>query len=292
MNVGIALSCYNHEEYLEQAINSIIEQTYTNWNLVIFLNASTDNSEKIAYKYKKLYPYKMEVIPYFGDKVFPIGVARYLMMEHFIYSHIPFSSAYEVDLICILDADDFWRKDKLEKQVALYKKNNDNKLIFSDCYYYYQDSKIKQIENYPAFTEEKENVSLKGTFHSKYPPLMDKPFENLLLKYNFMPCPTLLFERKALETVIGNPMPYTSAEDYDWVIKMTQKYKCAYIGEPLAYYRIHDKQLTQRDPIRCTMEEIDVFKRFMKYLPYRKAQFHLFWLYCKLIYKEVNDESK
>lgn len=291
MKVGIALSCYNHEDYLAQAIESIARQTYTNWQLVVFLNASTDSSGKIAYEYKSQYPYKIEVDNGFADKVLPIGVARYLMMEHFLYGIVPFSNnEYETDLICILDADDFWREDKLEKQVALYEKDRDKKLIFSDCYYYYQDKMIKQVEDYPAFYEEDISVNLKETFHKRYPPLMFYPFRNLLLRYNFMPCPTLMFEREALKEVIGVPMAYTSAEDYDWIVKMTQKYECAYVPEPLAYYRIHSGQLTSRTSIRCTMEEIDVFKRFMKYLPKRKARNHLFWLYCKLIYKEIREK--
>ena len=107
-----------------------------------------------------------------------------------------------------------------------------------------------------------------------------------------MPCPTLMFEREALKEVIGNPMAYTSAEDYDWIIKMTQKYKCDYVPEPLAFYRIHKEQLTNNTPVRCTMEEIDVFKRFIKYLPRRKSLQHLFWLYCKLIYKEIKENVK
>uniref|UniRef100_A0A6M3KUM8 Putative glycosyltransferase n=1 Tax=viral metagenome TaxID=1070528 RepID=A0A6M3KUM8_9ZZZZ len=292
MKVGIALSCYNHEKYLERAIESILRQTYTDWHLAVFLNASTDNSYGIAYEYKIKNPdRKIKIHNKFNREVFPIGIARYLMMEYFIYDFMPFpDNEYKVDLITILDADDFWREDKLEKQVALYKSNTDNKLIFSDCYYYYQDIKVEQVDNYPAFIETKMNkVDLKNTFHSKYPPLMDNPFNNLLLRYNFMPCPTLMFERKALKEVIGIPMPYTSAEDYDWVVKMAKWNDCAYVPEPLAFYRIHKEQLTQRAPARCTVEEIDVFKRFIKYLPRWKALLHLFYLYCKLIYKEIRE---
>ena len=292
MKVGIALSCYNHEDYLAQCIESIIRQTYTDWQLVIFLNSSTDNSGKIACEYKSKYPYKIEVDNAFYDTVLPIGIARYLMVDFFINGKIFYDSS--VDLIAIVDADDFWREDKLEKQVELYKKDTDNKLIFSDCYYYYQDAEIIQVEDYPAFYESKSIVNLKETFHEKYPPplKMQNAFEYLLLNYNFMPCPTLMFERETFKQVIGKPMPYTSAEDYDWILKMTFEHNCAYVPEPLAFYRIHDKQLTQKTPARCTVEEIDVFKRFIRYLPKRRALLHLFYLYGKLIYKEVKEYGK
>lgn len=277
--IAVALSCYNQYQYLGQAVRSIINQTYDDWKLIIFLNNSTDSSERIARYFQAQNP-KIEVVNFnFVNKVLPVGVARYLMMNYCFN--------YDYDLITILDADDFWREDKLEKQTRLYKMFSQNKLIFSDCYYYYQKKEIEQIDAFPVFVENYINYMRLKTFHEKYPPLMSNPFKNLLLKYNFMPCPTLMFEREALQSVIGNPMHYTSAEDYDWIIKMTRKFKCNYVPEPLAYYRIHSNQLTRRTSWRCTMEEIDVFRRFMKFLPKQEVRRHLFWFYCKLIYKEI-----
>jgi len=282
--VAIALSCYNHQDFLRKAIKSIINQTYKNWELFFFDNNSTDYSLRVATVYKEDLKDKMNICRFnFCDSVLPIGIARHLMMQRCFES--------DADYIAILDADDYWRKDKLEKQVKLFESMPDIKLVFSDCYYEYWTKEMEQQNGFMIWTEEIKGTVLDRTFHYKYPPLMDAPFENLLLKYNFMPCPTLMFDREALQRVIGNPMHYTAAEDYDWILKMTlpSYYRCAYIDEPLAYYRIHSDQLTKKTPIRCTMEEIDVVKRF---LPHSKANwFRKFWrmfiLYLKLIYKEI-----
>ena len=45
--------CYNHEKYVAQSIQSIIDQTYRNWELIITDNASTDNSRKIIEEFAK-----------------------------------------------------------------------------------------------------------------------------------------------------------------------------------------------------------------------------------------------
>ena len=50
--VSILMNCFNGEKYLEEAINSVINQTYNDWELIFWDNESTDNSEKIIKNYK------------------------------------------------------------------------------------------------------------------------------------------------------------------------------------------------------------------------------------------------
>ena len=45
--VSIIMNCYNGEKYLQQSLNSILKQTYQNWELIFWDNRSTDNSKKI-----------------------------------------------------------------------------------------------------------------------------------------------------------------------------------------------------------------------------------------------------
>jgi len=287
--IAVVVSCFNHQDFIDDLMKSIINQIYQNFHVIFWDNCSSDNSLNIAMNYAKnqlkdkmsIYSTNALLI----GKTLPIGIARFMMVNKC------FSD--EFDYIAIVDADDIWTENKLEKQLEIFKSNNDIKLVFSDCYYLHWEKKMIPIENYPIMYEEKDySKILEYTFHDKYPPLMDNLFFNLLSKYNFMPCPTLMFERKALQEVIGNPMHYSAAEDYDWILKMTAKYKCSYVKEPLAYYRIHSNQLTTKTPARCTMEEIDVVKRAMDFKKLtrkenRKVRLHLIILYMKLIYKEI-----
>ena len=290
--VAIALSCYNHQDFLRCAIESIMNQTYDNWHLFFFDNNSTDYSLGIAQKLKKELKNKMTICQFdFCHTVLPIGVARYLMMQKCF--------SPEFDYIAILDADDYWRKDKLEKQVKMFEADPKVKLVFSDCYYSHWIEEVEQVDGFPVWRKNIKDMISEKTFHYEHPPLMNSPmdeltkfnrvFENLLLEYNFMPCPTLIFERESLQKVIETPMAYTSAEDYDWILKMTHDYKCDYVREPLAYYRVYKGQLTKKTPVRCTMEEIDVVRRFLLYSKsgWCRKFWRMFILYLKLIYKEI-----
>ena len=49
--VSVLINCYNGEKYVEAAIDSVIDQTYKNWEIIFWDNQSTDNSEKILKKY-------------------------------------------------------------------------------------------------------------------------------------------------------------------------------------------------------------------------------------------------
>ena len=51
--VSIIMTCFNGEEFLEKAIQSILNQTYSNWELIFFDNNSNDSSKKILEKFKE-----------------------------------------------------------------------------------------------------------------------------------------------------------------------------------------------------------------------------------------------
>jgi len=278
--VSVVVNCYNHEPFIRECVLSIINQTYPN-KIYIYDCGSTDGSQNVIHEFLYEYP---KINSYDNKDTFPIGVERYLGV-----------SLVHSDYVAIVDADDYWRLDKLEKQMAVFDSDPNIKLVFSDCYYVKQNKKTVQVDDFPIFVDE--NEVLPQTFHSRYPVLKGNHFWNLLTRYSYMPCPTLIFERKAFKELGIGPLHYTSAEDYYWVLKFTSKYKAAYVPEPLAYYRLHANQLTVKTPSRCTMEEIDVVKiakNFRQLTPrqLRIVYRHLFWLYCKLIYKEINERRK
>lgn len=288
LHVAVIISCYNHKPFIKECIESILNQTYDNFSVWFWDNNSADGSLEEAEKYLG-YEDTFNFADYIEDNrgVLPVGIARWMMVMK------TEQEKKNIDYIAIVDADDIWAIDKLEKQVAIVKQNPKIKLVFSNAYYLHWNEEMVQVDNYPIFMKEKiyGNIGEK-TFHDKYPPKMQDPFLGLLTKYNYMPCPSLLFEKKALLEVIGNPMAYTSAEDYDWVLKMTARFDCDYVWEPIVYYRIHEKQLTKRHPWRCTAEEIDVVRRARHFRELtkgenRRVDAHLAKLYMKLIYKEI-----
>ena len=107
--ISIIMNCYNGEKYLQEALDSVINQTYKNWELIFFDNLSTDNSQKIFNSYldHRFFYYKSN-------------------------THIPLTQARNKavnkckgEFIAFLDIDDWWENFKLEKQINFMEKNNE-----------------------------------------------------------------------------------------------------------------------------------------------------------------------
>ena len=100
--VSVIMNCHNGERFLNEAIESIYNQTYNNWEIIFWDNASTDSSAKIAHSYSNKIKY------YFNDKKTSLGEARNLAMSKAIGKYVAF-----------LDCDDRFLPEKLTKQVEL-----------------------------------------------------------------------------------------------------------------------------------------------------------------------------
>lgn len=98
--VSIIMNCYNGEKYLRDAIDSIYSQTYEDWELIFFDNASTDGSAAIAKSYDSRLIYVK------NDLLVNLGAARKLAVEH-----------ARGEWVAFLDTDDRWYKNKLERQL-------------------------------------------------------------------------------------------------------------------------------------------------------------------------------
>ena len=101
------MNCYNGERFLYEAIESIYSQTYKNWEIIFWDNASIDNSSKIAHSFDDKVKY------FFAKKNTPLGEARNLALRKTSGKYVAF-----------LDCDDLYFSNKIEKQVKLMEKNN------------------------------------------------------------------------------------------------------------------------------------------------------------------------
>ena len=100
--VSIIIPVYNAEKFIDETINTVLDQTYTNWELLLVNDCSTDNSVKLIQKYLK-----DERIKLINNKVnSKAAISRNNGIKE-----------AKGRYICFLDADDLWDKEKLEKQV-------------------------------------------------------------------------------------------------------------------------------------------------------------------------------
>lgn len=106
--VSIVVPVYNSNEFIRDTIENVLEQTYTNWELILVNDCSTDNSKKIIEEYSS--DRRIQLIN--NKKNSGAAIARNRGIE--------FSKG---KFIAFLDADDLWEKDKLEKQIKFMKEN-------------------------------------------------------------------------------------------------------------------------------------------------------------------------
>ncbi len=116
--VSIIMNCYNSDRFLKEAIDSVYDQTYSEWEIIFWDNASTDKSSFIAKQYDDRLKY------YVVKKTTEIGEARNLAL-----------SKAKGDYLAFLDCDDLWMPNKLNIQVKLLENNPDSKFCYGGVHY-------------------------------------------------------------------------------------------------------------------------------------------------------------
>jgi glycosyltransferase involved in cell wall biosynthesis len=193
----------------------VYAQSYEDWEIILWDDASTDGSAEIARSYDSKLRY------FRGEKATSLGQARNFALEK-----------TEGEFIAILDQDDLWVADKLETQLPLFDRNPAVGLVFSDATDYYQDTGRKV----PHFS----NINVM--------PPRGRIFGYLFLFSNYpISMPTAIFRKTAL-----NSLPewfderFRYAEEYDLFLRMSYEWECDYVNKPLAVYRIHDSNSTKK----------------------------------------------
>lgn len=203
--VSIIMNCFNGERYLNKAIQSVLAQTYQNWEIIFWNNKSFDNSEKIFKSYSD------NRFHYFcGEK------------HTFLYDARNYAlSKCSGELIAFLDVDDVWFSKKLEIQVPLF---NDVTVGLS-------------CGNYIKLNEGKNNnINLKAKYFS----LPNGKVLNELFESNFVHMSTLMIRKKALNELkyFFDPR-FEIIGDLDILLRLSCRWNMASIQQPIANYRYH-----------------------------------------------------
>jgi len=203
--VSIITPCYNSANYIEETINSVINQTYTHWEMLIVDDGSTDASVEII----KSYLIKDTRIQLF-ENTKNIGAAH--------TRNIGIKNA-KGKFIAFVDADDMWYENKLEVQVEFMKKND-----LSFTYTHYNE------------------LHLDNTIVSNKTFISQLSYKDML-KSNFIGCLTAMYNQDILGKIYM-PL-IRKRQDYGlWLrlLKITDK---AYgINTPLSLYRISENSMS------------------------------------------------
>ncbi len=227
--VTVVMTSYNHEVYLSEAIESVLNQSFGDFELIIIDDASADNSKQIIKNYANQDP-RIKAVYHSENQ----GIAETL--------NEALDSA-KGQYIAIATSDDVWLCDKLEKQLEVLNRN-DNFIVWSDTYIV--DSKGKDTG---LLWSERYKTSQKKTSGNIF-------FE--LLRGNFI-CPQTLILKKDIAERIGFDNKITYAVDYKFLINLAQQYDFHLIAEPLVKYRMHDSNTIRK---RRDLWNKDMFRIF------------------------------
>ncbi|WP_158288314.1 glycosyltransferase family 2 protein [Mucilaginibacter psychrotolerans] len=227
--VSVIMPAYNAQKYIAESIESVMNQTYTNWELIVIDDGSNDNTGNIIKQYKQ----QDARIKSISQQNSGQGNAKNAGI-----------ATSKGEYIAFLDADDLWLKEKLEVSVSALKAAN-VELLFT---------------NYSVFNNE---LDVNKTTTMQVGNAIYKGREGIItfLNYNQIPNLTVLVKREAIISA-GKFTDIKVAEDYEmWLRMLGMGHTFQSIAAPLSLYRMHDNSITAKDR-HATFELIQIIKDF------------------------------
>ena len=205
--VNIIMTCHNGEKYIKTAVNSILSQTYKNWQLIFFNNSSDDKSLEIVQSFQD-----PRIKCFTSDRLLNLGQARKKAIE-----------SCNGEYICFLDVDDYWVDNKIEKQILKFKENKNIDLIY--CNYYLLNGNIKSKKSKKLY----KGICTKELLESYIDGNPMTAWLTVMVKTKCI---------KKLEYAFDENLHIAS--DMDFFIRLSQYCVIDYLDSFMAYYRIHD----------------------------------------------------
>lgn len=203
--VSVIINCYNSEKYLRETIDSLIAQTYENWEAIFWDNCSSDKTAEIINSYNEpRFRY------YLAEKNTPLGKARNLAMEKV-------SGEY----LCFLDSDDIWEPMFLENCSTILSNNEDVGLVYT---------------RYTHFSDTAKWLS-RGIGNSGIIEI-----SRLINGYNIGLSAALFKKSIVREKYLLFDTRFSLIEDFDFFLKLACRTKVYYINLSLMNYRHHSHQ--------------------------------------------------
>lgn len=225
--VSVIVPAYNVERYISEALESALSQTYTDHEIVVVNDGSTDSTA--------------EVIDGFAGKIVYIeqdnrglATARNVAIE-----------ASSGELIALLDSDDVWVPDRLERMVSYMESHPGHIAVTTDSYLIEQDRPTQK------------------RVYASLPPRWRFKASNQaywITQYNFMQVHTM-FRTSLIERYGGFDEALRSCEDWDlWMRALLSSETFGCIDEPLACYRLREGSLSI-DRSKLLPDEITILQK-------------------------------
>jgi len=229
--VSINLCCYNSEKYLWETLQSVADQTYKNWELVIINDGSIDTTEPIINDFNQ---WGYLVTDHYQSNR-GLGASRNKSLE-----------LSRGEYIAFLDHDDIWFPEKVEKQVYILDNHPDIDFIYTNFFNVKNNRKL---------------LALEGIQPEGY------VFERFLCHYP-VGLLTVMVRRTAIDTLDHYfDEKFKLLEELDLFMRLLYKSQAAYLCEPLAMYRIHPNMSSRKLMNQYPDEWAYLLEKFKRMVP-------------------------
>lgn len=219
--VSVIVPCYNTGKYLRQALDSVLAQTYQDWEVILIDDGSTDNTAQVAADVRAQFGARLR---YFYQRNRGLAVTR----------NTGFQQA-SGEFISFLDADDLYAPNRLQMGVEALDGYPDVGLIHS---------RVDRIDANGNFLE--------------HPPTPDSRFlsgriaRHIFTRKAHILCPSIMFRKCCLVQAGDSDENLTVNADRDICFRIALHYPVFYIDKVLAHYRLHPNGMSQnRDHMRA-----------------------------------------
>ena len=248
--VSVFILSYNQALYLKKRINSVISQTFTDFELTIWDDASTDHSKEIIEQYRK-HPYIKEII------YNPVNSGGVYTQWKKAIDHA--TGKY----LWIAEADDFAEPDFLRRTVSILEKNEDTVLVETDSWYLVQDRPASKISA-------NNNISFPTPLWNEDFNMNGKEFFLKALCYGncIANVSAVVFRLSTLKQAQMPIENFSYAGDWALYIELSKKGSVAFINEVLSNMRLHHTNVSKQGLAsgKSFKENFVIIKRSVQYL--------------------------
>ena len=211
--VSVIIPTYQHAHFVGQAVESVLAQTYKDYEIIVVDDGSTDNT--------------CEVLAEFGDRITVI----YQENRGLSAARNTGIRASKGQYVAFLDADDIWLPEKLEKQIPLFERDESVGLVSSDMFFF-DENGLRMHKN--GLRPE--------TGFDWVPPKSGMVYSTLFVQ-NYILMPTVVVRRCCFDDVGFFDEELSSYEDHDMWLRIAKNWAVDYVNEPLAMYRLSATQM-------------------------------------------------
>jgi Glycosyl transferase family 2 len=208
--VSVVMAVRNGVPYLEQAVDSILAQTFTDLEFVIIDDGSTDSTPEVLRRYQTA-DHRVRVLHQENAGLTP-SLNRGCQLARGTY-------------VARMDADDVAFPDRLARQVEFLDRHPGVALL---------GSAVVRIDELGREIKRSEC------------PTLHAEIVRALTRYNCFTHPTVMLRKDMLAAVGGYREAYRQAQDYDLWLRLSERYEVANLAEPLLYYRVYASQVSVR----------------------------------------------